>query len=237
MPITGFTFLFGTLSLTAVPFTSGFFSKEGILKAAENSPLLYIAVGVAALTTFYMFRLFFIAFCGESRDHGAKEAKEVSPLMWGPLAILAVFAAASPWFSNFFPTNNVSKIHVSAGIHWGDTLVIMSLLAFAVGFAAAFILYKGKDKDPINIPLFRNKFYIDEFYAGIVKWFQDILAAVVHFLDEFIINGMLVGGFTRIAQGTGNLFRKYGQSGNLQHYAFISGAGILLAIYFTVFGN
>lgn len=235
MPITAYTFLFGTLSLTAIPFTSGFFSKEGILVAAKDSPLLYIAVGVAALTTFYMFRLWFIAFCGEARDHGAEEAKEVSPIMWAPLALLAVLAALSPWFSNFFPTNNVSKIHVSPSIHWTDPLVLMSLGAFLIGFMLALMLYKGKDKDPINIPLFANKFYIDEFYAGIVKWFQDIIAAVVHFLDEFIINGMIVGGLTRTAQGFGNLFRKHIQSGNLQHYAFLSGIGIILVIYFTVF--
>jgi len=235
MPITSITFLFGTLSLTAVPLTSGFFSKEGILKAAENSPLLYIAVGVAALTTFYMFRLMFVAFGGEARDHGAKEAKEVSPIMWAPLAILAILAAASPWFNKFFPTNDTSKIHVEAAIHFKDPLVIMSLTAFLVGLVAATVLYRGKDKDPINIPLFRNKFYIDEFYAGIVKWFQDIVAAIVHFLDEFIVNGMIVGGLTRLAQGFGNLFRNKIQTGNLQHYAFISGVGILLVIYLTVF--
>ena len=234
LPITGITFLCGTLCLTAVPFTSGFFSKEGILHAAHesgNTFLLYLAVGVAALTTFYMFRLFFIAFCGKAREHGAEEAKEVPMIMWLPLAILTAVAFASPFLGQFIPAINFSP---DTAFHW-NLLTQLSIGAFAVGFIFAFLLYKGKDKDPINIPLFRNKFYFDEFYAGLVKYFQDIFAAIIHFLDEFLINGMLVGGLTRTAQGFGNIFRRNMQSGNLQHYALLSGVGIILVIYFTVF--
>ncbi len=230
MPITAFTFIVGTLALTAVPFTSGFYSKEGILHAAENHPLYWVALGVAFLTTFYMFRLIFVAFLGEAKDDHAKHATEVESRMFGPLIILAIMAFASPFLTKLIPGTEAPDIHFVM-----NTTTILSISAFAAGFALAFLLYKGKKEDPVSIPLFRNKFYIDEFYAGIVKWFQDLLAAVVHFLDEFIINGMLVGGLTRLAQGTGNIFRKYAQSGNLQHYALISGVGILLAIYFTVF--
>ena len=187
-----------------------------------------------------MFRLIFVAFLGDAKHKHAEDAKEVSPIMWVPLAILAVAAALSPWFSDFFPANDISDIHVGA-VKWGDTLVLLSIGAFVVGFILAFVLYKGKTSDPLAnnklMKVFANKFYIDEFYAGLVKWFQDIFAAIIHFLDEFIINGMLVGGFTRLAQGTGNIFRKYIQSGNLQHYAFLSGIGIIIVIYLTVFGG
>ena len=234
MPITGYTFIIGTLALTAFPLTSGFFSKEAILYAAKGTPFFYIAVIVAALTTFYMFRLIFVVFLGEAKDKNAKIATEVELRMFGPLVLLALMAFASPFLGFFIPANNFTP---DTGIHFDSPVLYYSVGAFVVGLVFAVYFYKDKKEDPINIPLFRNKFYIDEFYAGIVKWFQDILAAVVHFLDEFVINGMLVGGLTRIAQGTGNLFRNYGQSGNLQHYAFISGAGILLAIYFTVFAN
>ncbi len=231
MPITGATFIIGTLALTGFPMTSGFFSKEGILHAAEGHPLFYIAVLVATLTTFYMFRLIFVAFLGEAKDEHADHAHEVGIKMFGPLLILAAMAFASPFISDFIPANDFKP---DTGIHFNN-IFFYSVGAFVVGLGLAFYFYNGKKSDPISIPLFRNKFYIDEFYAGIVKWFQDILAAVVHFLDEFIINGMLVGGSTRIAQGTGNLFRKHCQSGNLQHYAFITGIGVILVIYFTVF--
>ena len=235
MPITSITFLLGTLSLTAVPFTSGFYSKEGILVAAKDSPLLYVAVGVAALTTFYMFRLFFIAFLGKSRDHGAEEAKEVPAIMWAPLALLMVAAILSPWFAQYFPMNDTSKVHVEFALHLTDSLVLMSLGAFAVGLVLAFLLYFGKDKDPLSIPLFRNKFYLDEIYQKLVTIFQDAIAAVIHFFDEFIIGGLLVGGLSRSASGVGNLFRRYAQNGSLSNYAYLMGLGAVLVIYFTVF--
>ncbi len=114
-----------------------------------------------------------------------------------------------------------------------------SIGAFLVGLVAAVVLYKGKESDPIAsngmMKVFRNKFYLDEIYAKLIKIFQDIVAAVVHFLDEFVINGLIVGGLTRLAQGTGNIFRTKMQTGSLQNYAFLLGAGIILVIYLTVF--
>ena len=65
MPITFWTFLIGTLALSGVPPFSGFYSKDSILgQALEQKNYLLFAVGVvvAGLTTFYMFRLFFVAF-------------------------------------------------------------------------------------------------------------------------------------------------------------------------------
>ena len=78
MKITAITFIIGTLALTAVPGTSGFFSKEGILHAAheQNLALFYLAVIVAALTTFYMFRLIFVAFFGKAKHEHAEHAKD-----------------------------------------------------------------------------------------------------------------------------------------------------------------
>ena len=237
MPITSVTFIIGTAALTAVPFTSGFFSKEGILYAAKGTYFFWIAVAVAALTTFYMSRLIFVAFFGDAKDDHSKHAKEVEFRMFGPLILLAImaFASASPFLAKLIPASD--GFTPETGFHPESPVFQASIGAFLVGFILAVVLYKGKKEDPINIPLFRNKFYLDEIYAGIVKWFQDILAAVVHFLDEFIVNGLLVGGLTRVAQGTGNIFRKHAQSGNLQHYALISGVGVLIAIYLTVFSK
>ncbi|MGJ8676862.1 MAG: NADH-quinone oxidoreductase subunit L [Akkermansiaceae bacterium] len=237
MPITSITFMIGTLALTAVPFTSGFYSKEGILHAAHeaHSPFLYIGLGVAALTTFYMFRLFFVAFAGKARGHGAEEAKEVNPLMLTPLVVLAIMAFASPFITKIFPLADVHAVHIAVVPDFSDSLVLMSLAAFAIGFTAAFILYRGKDKDPINISLFRNKFYFDELYQKIVTIAQDAVAAIVHFLDDFVIGSLLVDGTSRSVTGLGNFFRRYAQSGSLSNYAFLMALGVLLVIYFTVF--
>jgi NADH-quinone oxidoreductase subunit L len=70
MPVTFWTFMVGTLALAGVWPLSGFFSKDAILAACASTslPLLFIlGVAVAALTTFYMFRLVFVAFFGERR--------------------------------------------------------------------------------------------------------------------------------------------------------------------------
>ncbi|MEO1857380.1 MAG: NADH-quinone oxidoreductase subunit L [Rubritalea sp.] len=238
MPITGITFIIGTLCLTAVPGTSGFFSKEGILHAAEheNPALFYIAVAVAALTTFYMFRLIFIAFLGKAKDEHAEHAKEVPLIMAVPLALLALMALASPWLGSLIPALNDFHPHTDIKMNF---VTGCSIGAFVVGLVAAVVLYKGKTSDPIAgnaaMKVFRNKFYLDEIYAKLIKLFQDLVAAVVHFLDEFVINGLLVGGLTRLAQGTGNIFRTKMQTGSLQNYAFLFGAGIILVIYLTVF--
>jgi len=235
MPITAVTFLIGTMALTAVPFTAGFYSKEGILHAADKNPYLFwLAAFVALLTTFYMFRLFIVAFLGKPREHGEEEAKEVSWIMWAPLALLAAMAFAAPHLSNIFPIANEWGFHFEKGLHPGKLLYV-SLAVFVIGAALAFVLYKGKDKDPINIPLFRNKFYFDEIYAWIIKIFQDAFAAIIHFLDEFVIGAMIVGGLSRSATGIGNVFRRYAQSGSLNSYVFLMAVGVLLVIYFTVF--
>jgi NADH-quinone oxidoreductase subunit L len=235
MPITGITFAIGFLALIAIPGTSGFFSKEQILEAAhEKQPLLFwIAAIVAVLTPFYMTRLFVVAFLGKTKSENSDHAHEVGPLMFVPLAILAVLAliAGYPFLAHKLAPVYDQPEHL---IHLGF-VTFVSIGAVALGVIAAFLLYKGKDKDPLAIPLFRERFYIDRIYDNIlVRYFQDAFAAIVHFFDEFLINGLLVGGCSRGAASLGNLFRKI-QSGELQGYAFAFGLGVVLVIYFTVF--
>jgi NADH-quinone oxidoreductase subunit L len=95
MGIPFWTFLIGTLALSGVPPFSGFYSKDSILAQAwhmHNYPLFIIAVFVAMLTTFYMFRLFYVAFVGAPRTETAKHAHESPAVMTWPLVVLAVFA-------------------------------------------------------------------------------------------------------------------------------------------------
>jgi NADH-quinone oxidoreductase subunit L len=235
MPITGITFAIGFLALIAIPGTSGFFSKEQILEAAHGKqPILFwIAAFVAVLTPFYMTRLFVVAFLGKHRSHNADHAHEVGPLMFAPLAILASLALVSglPFIAAKFSPAYHQPEHL---IHFGFTTIV-SIAAVALGLLAGFALYAGKDKDPLSIPLLKNRFYIDGFYDNfVVRYFQDAFAAIIHFFDEFLINGLLVGGLSRGAASFGNLFRKV-QSGELQGYAFAFGLGVILVIYFTVF--
>jgi len=236
MPITGFTFLIGFLALIAVPGTSGFFSKEQILEAAhhEKPALFWIAAVVAFLTPFYMTRLFVVAFLGKNRSDDSSHAHEVGPLMFGPLLILAVLGliAGYPFIAQKFAPVYERPEHL---FHFAGIVPMVSISAVILGVVLGFVLYAGKEKDPVSIPLFRDRFKIDAFYDNVVvRYFQDGFATLVHFVDEFLINGLIVGGSGRIAESFGGLFRRV-QSGNLQGYAFAFGIGVILVIYFTAF--
>ena len=99
MPITTWTFLVATLTISGIPPLAGFFSKDEILFEAVRASTVLWAVGAATafLTAFYMFRLFFLTFTGDSRaDADTKHHIHESPaVMWAPLAILAVLSATA----------------------------------------------------------------------------------------------------------------------------------------------
>ena len=116
MPYTGWTMLVGCLAIigAGIPFSlgglhiglSGYYSKDAILAQAlvysrvnESHALLwYAAAGGAAMTAFYMFRLWFMTFLGEPRDeHVAEHVHESPAVMTAPLVVLAVMAVIAGW--------------------------------------------------------------------------------------------------------------------------------------------
>ncbi len=93
MPITGWTFLVGCVAIAGMPPFAGFFSKDEILlamKEAHQMPLYFLASGVAFLTAFYMFRLFFMTFTGSEPAHS--HPHESPATMTLPLVVLAVLS-------------------------------------------------------------------------------------------------------------------------------------------------
>ncbi|MEO1991467.1 MAG: NADH-quinone oxidoreductase subunit L [Pirellulales bacterium] len=111
MPWTAGTMLVGCLAIigAGVPFViglSGYYSKDAILaqalsfsQANPTHSILFLAVaGGAFLTSFYMFRLWFMTFAGEPRDqHVANHVHESPPVMVWPLVALAIFAVVAGW--------------------------------------------------------------------------------------------------------------------------------------------
>src|SRR5882724_8947993 len=95
MPTTFWTFLVGALALSGVWPLSGFFSKDSILaQALEQHNYLLFANGVfvAGLTTFYIFRLFFVVFFGKEKSEIVSHAHESPAVVTLPLIVLAVFS-------------------------------------------------------------------------------------------------------------------------------------------------
>src|SRR5215471_4978510 len=234
MPITFWTFLVGTLALIACPPFAGFWSKDEILASAgANIPAFLPIAIVTFLTAFYMSRLFVVAFLGHPRSDQAGHAHESPLVMTGPLVILAFASciAGFPFISSAF-TFLKRPEHEGAPI--GPMFI--SLIAFLAGAASGYYLYKGKDKDEVDVPLFEHRFYIDEFYNSLIKWTQDLLANISGFVDRWIIDGGLVRGLSGVTWGFGFALR-FLQIGNLQAYAFLFGTGVVLLLYLILFAK
>lgn len=234
MPVTFWTFLIGTLALMGLPWiTSGFYSKEAILGAAYDSGcsiLFHSASLTALLTSFYMMRLVIIAFFGKPRTESAHHATEVPVIMLLPLVLLAVFSIFSAWDGFATPLQAYKPAHEPPH----TTVLAASILAFLFGTGGAIYLYRGKDKDPISIKLFANKFYFDEIYAVIVRICQDRLAWIVTALERVFVDGLIARLPTAIVARLGAATRLL-QGGHLQGYTFLLGGGVIAVIYLVVF--
>jgi len=120
MPITAYTMLVGCLAIAGIgiPFAigfSGFHSKDAIVeqaisfgKANGGAAWLFVVLPLlgALMTSFYMFRLWYMTFAGTPRDHHRYDHAHESPrVMTAPLVVLAVFAVCAGWsIPRWFPT-------------------------------------------------------------------------------------------------------------------------------------
>ena len=233
MPVTFWTFAIGTAALMGVPFLSGFWSKEAVLGAAYDSGckvLFLVGAATAALTAFYMTRLLIVAFFGKPRTDSAHHATEAPMVMILPLAILAIFSVLSGYDVLAAPLQSMKPPHVEGH----QTVLFASLVALVLGAGAAIYLYRGKDKDPISIKLFANKFYFDEIYAVIVRVCQDRLAWIVTALERVFVDGIVARLPAAIIARLGAATRML-QGGHLQGYTFLLGGGVIAVVYLLVF--
>ena len=226
MPKTYWTFLIGTMALCGVPLFSGFFSKEAILGVAlENNILLFlVAVFVALLTTFYMTRLFVVAFMGEPRSRHAEHAKESPAVMTVPLLVLAVPSV----IAGYFNAHAVNPLVLAA-----------SLVVLVFGMLVANTVYSGAKADPLPARFgrlarsVRNGFWFDEVYQWFIDNVQENLAKLADAIDRWVIAGLLVRGAHGTTELAGRVLR-LAQTGNLQTYAFWFAAGMAALLIFTL---
>jgi NADH-quinone oxidoreductase subunit L len=267
MPWTHLFFLVATLAIAGVPGLAGFFSKDEILRAAhENHHTLVYIVGlaVAALTAFYMFRIYIVTFWGSPRSDGANRAHEAPPVMLLPLGILAVLSVAAGYMpiANYLGLEHAvatigdgaahaadqvlhaEAVHAEHGIHWN--IAVPATLAALLGIAGAALLYGGSSGRAARVSggfgafytLVRNKFYIDEVYLFITKSILfRLVSRPIAWFDRNVVDGMvnLVGWMARI----GGMVLSALQTGQVQTYAAwgFTGVGVLLAILWFGIGR
>ncbi len=213
MPLTFITYAIGMLALCGFPiFFSGFWSKDGILEAAQHSAAIkgpfYLLVFGALLTAFYMTRQVCYVFLGYWRGH--KTAHESPKIMTVPLAILAFFAMALgligtpawPWFRAFLENR-------AATVSWrgfaepglGLLMVTSSLIVF-LGLWLGWRLYGNKSPKPEepdvlekSVPWLwgplRDRLYVDEFYGVTVIAFYKWWARVADWIDRRVWGGIV----------------------------------------------
>lgn len=233
-PITFLCMVMGALALSGAGFGpvgfSGFYSKDLIIVwALEKAPLLgWLAVAAAGLTSFYTFRLIFVVFLGPPRSDHAKHAHESPLVMTVPLMLLSLAALGAGW-----PFVEHNFFHTTEPEHFPHIVHLVLLVMLVGGIGLAWLLYSKAEKDPLSIPLFANRFYIDNVYDWGVKNIQGGLAWLSGWTDRWVIDLILVRMTCFLAWGSGYVLR-FLQFGNIQAYAFFFGAGVVGLIYFLI---
>ena len=256
MKITAITFIVGALALSGIPPFSGFFSKDAILADAFDKGyyMLWIVGELAAfMTAFYIFRVIFRVFFGESHVDPSVHVHESSKVMTIPMIILACLAAVVgfigiPPFSHslfylFLHRDFQNSFIFSPFVNYYPWFLLssVSVLAGALGIYTAYLFYIRKAFDAEKIkqifkPVYElsfNKAYIDEIYDQLIvtplKNFSVYLWRVV---DTFVIDGAVNGLAQGFASFSGRVRRV--QNGMVMSYALTLMIGViaLLAYYF-----
>lgn len=261
LPITYMTMLLGTFAISGIPFFSGFFSKDEILWKAYSSPLggpWLWGVGflTAGLTAFYMFRMIYLTFHGESRvdSHTAEHVHESPFSMTIPLMILAALAVTGGFFGvphvfhvipngmeNYFQGffAEIPSGHGTVSAEW-------TLMAFSVAFAllawffASRLYHSGFDlaaglrsKWESLYQLSLNKWYVDELYNTLIIQPGRLFSTHVlwRLFDQNVID-RAVNTTADVARMVGNSIRPL-QNGLTQNYALIFTLGTFLILWFV----
>ena len=246
LPITHLTFLIGCIAIAGVPPFSGFFSKDEILAAAYAKNPIYWFLGLvgAAMTAFYMFRLYATTFLGQFRGTEAQASHlHESPIsMTLPLIILAVLSAVGGamgvpeilgghhWLSHHLSSiiGAEHALHLSHTTEWilmgsSVTIAVVALL-IAIGKYS-----KQADGEPQTAlgKFLYNKWLVDELYE---KAIVQPLHRFAGFLKEVVEKNVIDG----LVNGTGKLVQ-YGarqtrlmQSGQVGYYILFMVLSIVL---------
>jgi NADH-quinone oxidoreductase subunit L len=252
LPITFWTMSAGVFAIAGFFPLAGFFSKDAILyeafqHGALGKSLYFVGLVTALLTSFYMFRLWYLAFFGESRSEDHDHHPHESPWsMLTPLVILAVLSIAGGWigierFGSFLapvvgpvidPTLEPGGKSLDLG------LSVVAVAVAVLGWFIAHLFYSRKNDRARNLAtasgpiygLLVRKYGIDELYHATIV--QPIMLGSRYILG-WLGEGAIVRGSAWLLAGTttllGEWLRRW-QSGNLRSYSawLAAGAAVLL---------
>ncbi len=246
MPVTHVTFLISCLAISGIPPFSGFFSKDEIITACfAYSPVVgWIMTGIAAMTAFYMFRLYYGIFWGtENKELHEHHTPHEAPLtMTVPLIILTVITVTCGWALNF------GSFIIASGqdyqIHLDTQVAITSCVIAVISIALATYIYKG-EKQPIADMLYKRfptlhraaykRFYMDEIWMFIThKIIFRCVSTPIAWFDRHVVDGT----FDFMAWGAneaGETIRPW-QSGDVRRYAvwFLTGTVALTLVLLCI---
>jgi NADH-quinone oxidoreductase subunit L len=202
------------------------------------SPVVgWIMTVIAAMTAFYMFRLYYGIFWGtENKELHAHHTPHEAPLtMTLPLMFLAVVTVGA----GFIPFGHfVSADGQAYDIHLDPTIATTSVIVAVCSIALATFIYKG-EKQPVAekmraaLPALHRwafkRFYLDEVYQFVTHRiiFAHISKPIAWF-DRHVVDGF----FDFLAWGTNALGVQIKglQSGSIQKYAYVFLLGVLILL-------
>ena len=246
MPITHATFLISCLAIAGIPFFSGFSSKDEIISACfAYSPICgWWMTGVAAMTAFYMFRLYYGIFWGtENKELHAHHTPHEAPwTMTFPLIFLSCVTVGVGIFTTLggflhWDWASFGSFVTASGtaytIHFDPQIAITSTLIAIISICLATYIFKGEEQ-PIADKMYSlapnlhrwayKRFYMDEVYQFVThKILFRYVSVPVQWIDEHIINGFI--DFTAWGANAGGESIRTTQDGDVRSYAvwFITG--------------
>ena len=200
--------------------------------------LWFVGLVTALLTSFYMFRLWYMTFLGESRSPEAHPHESPwSMLVPAGHSGLAFHRRrldrhrAFRWLSSRLPSARCTTAAGSA--HLEFILSVVAVLVALEGWLIADKYYRRKPDRPAQLAaalpggykLLANKYYVDEIYGAIVV---KPLLGISKYLLGWVVDTGLLGGTAWLLGGiaifAGAILQRW-QSGNLRSYAAWLAAG------------
>lgn len=235
MPITHWTFLIGCLAIAGIWPFAGFFSKDEMLSAMFSRHWFWGAwmTMVAGLTSFYMFRLYFMIFWWEENPKYKEHKPHDAPWQMSvPLIFLAAVSTVCGFvhFGEFVTWNGVPY-----EIHFETSVVITSLTVAILAIALATVMYRKKNDLPAKVKSIwpglwtaaHHRFYWDEMYMFVThKIIFGIICKSIAWFDRHVIDATM-DMFAKVTHKASYAIRGM-QSGEIQTYVYWYFAGAVL---------